>query len=90
MKKLTDLKAPALEVLVDIARTIGQHRYVSGGDSRDDFLTMCEWADEFQTKFESNPDAGETYIEDVETFAIAKAESAGWTVRKSTVEQPRG
>ncbi len=78
--KLLDLDAPALEVLVDIARTVGERRLVSGGDSRDNWRDMCEWADEFQAKFESNPEAGETYMEDVEAFAITKAEEAGWLI----------
>jgi hypothetical protein len=80
MEKLTGLNLPALEVLVDIARTVGERRYTSGGDSRDDWRDMCEWADEFEVKFKSNPDACETYMEDVEEFAISKAVDAGWTV----------
>ena len=80
MTKLSDLKTPAFEVAIDIARTIGEYRYTSGGDSRDDWRDMCGWADEFQSSFESNPDAGETYIEDIEKFAIAKAVASGWAV----------
>lgn len=83
MNNLTALASstlPALEVLVDIARTIGERRFTSGGDSRSDWRDMCSWADEFQAKFESNPDAGETYMEDIESFAIAKAVANGWTV----------
>ena len=88
MTSLAYSTAPALEVLVDIARTIGERRYTSGGDSRGDWRDMCSWADEFQAKFESNPDAGETYMEDIEAFAIAKAVDAGWSViQDASVEQ---
>ena len=84
MQKLVQLNVPALEVLFDIARTLGERRYVSGGDSRDDWRDMCVWADEFQAIFEENPDAGETYMEDIEEFAIKKAVDAGWTVCESS------
>lgn len=86
MTKLSDLRMPALEVLVDIARTIGERRYVSGGDSRDNWRDMCEWADEFQARFESNPEAGETYMLDIEVFAIAKANDAGWFVCEPEID----
>ncbi len=79
MAKLANLGNTALEVLVDIARTIGAMRLASGEDSRDDWRMMCEWADEFQAGFESSPGAMETYYEGVEEFAIKKAAQAGWT-----------
>lgn len=81
MTKLAYLNTPALEVLVDIARTIGARGYSSGGDSRSDWRDMCQWADKFQAEFEANSMACETYIEDVEQFATSMAIEAGWTTQ---------
>ena len=61
------------EVLMDISRIVGERRLCREGDSRDDYPTMCQWADEFQDQYDSNPDACETYYEDVEAFTLAKA-----------------
>ena len=77
--KLSNLGNSALEVLVDIARTIGAQGLTSNEDSREDWHLMCRWAEEFQQEFDSKPDAAETYFEDVEEFAIHKATEAGWT-----------
>ena len=79
LSELSNAGNSPLEVLVDIARTIGARGFLSGGDSRDDWRLMCEWADEFQSDFNSRPDAAETYFEDVDAFAEKKASQAGWT-----------
>ena len=80
--KLIDLKSctncPALEVLVDIVRTIGERRLVREGDTRDDFPDFIEWADEFQEIFAANPNASNDYYVDVETFTLNKAAAAGF------------
>lgn len=68
----------ALEVLMDIARTVGEHRLSREGDTRDDFADFCTWADAFQASFEGNPDAGDTYYEDIEAYALQKALEAGF------------
>lgn len=83
MAKLSNLANTALEVLVDIARAIGANQLTHNEDSRDDWRLMCQWADEFQAEFDTKPDAAETYIEDVEVFAIQKATQAGWTACKA-------
>ena len=90
MESLVYSTAPALEALVDIARTIGEHRYTSGGDSRGDWRDMCGWAEEFQAQFESDPNAGETYMEDIESFAIRKAVAEGWTVLQAMPQTAHG
>lgn len=88
MTKLVGAKIPALVVLVDIARTIGAYGYSSGPDkdSLDEYPQMLIWADEFQAIFEKNPDGGETYMEDVDEFAIAKAIEAGWTTERNSAD----
>ena len=83
---------PAIEVLVDIARTIGERRLCLPGDSRSDVELFCDWADEFEAQFSARPDAGETYYEDIEDFAVKKATEAGFTPAESqdSVDRVRG
>lgn len=76
---MTDPNAGILEVLFDIGRTLGERRLCRDGDTREDFQDALRWAEQFEEEFVANPDAGETYYEDIETFTIACAQDAGFT-----------
>lgn len=73
----------ALEVLADIARTIGEQRLCTPDvDTRENFEDFVKWADEFQAIYEANPDACDTYYEDVEAYAIKRALESGYVKAK--------
>lgn len=71
----------ATEVLVDIAQALA-NTYSYPGDSRDRYAHLWQWACEFESDFQAKVAAGdapgETYIEDVDEFALNRAGAAGW------------
>ncbi|WP_371436355.1 hypothetical protein [Polaromonas sp.] len=70
------------EVLVDIAEALA-NTYAYPGDSRDRYALLWQWSCEFESKYfqariAAGGAPGETYIEDVEEFALKRASDAGW------------
>jgi len=82
-------RIPEVEVVIDIARNLGSHRMCSPeGDSRDDWLQIAIWASEFEAIYRANPDAGDTYSEDIEAFALERAKANGWVVFDLAAHKP--
>lgn len=79
----TTLIAP----LVDIAEALT--RFVYPGDSRDRYGLYLDWAAEFDASFKTRAEAGsepgETYYEDVDAFAVAKAKAHGFAAADTFV-----
>ena len=71
-----------VEPLIDIAETVAGAGLGLDGDSRDRYGLYAEWAGEFQREFTRRVAAGqepaETYIEDIDAFALKKASEHGF------------
>ena len=71
-----------VEPLIDIAETVSAAGLGLPGDSRDRYGIYAEWAGEFQRDFARRLAQGqapaETYIEDIDAFALKKAAAMGF------------
>lgn len=76
------------EVLIDIAECLAAQRLTYPGDSRDRYEILWDWAVEFEAQFQAKiqaddgPNPQDTYYEDVDNFAVAKATADGWDDNK--------
>ena len=71
---------PTIEVLVDIARAIGEKNLIKGGDCRGDVVLFCAWANEFQYLLEMDKSMYKSYHELLEDFTAEKALKAGFVI----------
>lgn len=83
-----------IEVVCDIAKTIGKHHLTREGDSRDEATEFIAWASEFQANYQQRQAQGQRpgddYYKDIEEFTLRKAKSTGYVPIEQVVTNEDG